>query len=73
MQNNTTEILSLNEMLLFMLPVIPLSAIGVINNTIVIVVYARFKTLRAEGGIHMITLMAGCDLLSSLANMQVSA
>ena len=73
MQNNTTEVLSLNETLLFILPVIPLSIVGVISNTTIIAIYARSESLRKESGVHMITLLAGCDLLSSLANMQVSA
>lgn len=69
---NTTDTLSRNEFLAFTLPVLPLAAIGVVSNTIIVYSYVRFATLRTEGGVHMMALLAVFDLLSNVASLQAS-
>lgn len=56
-----------------MLPVFPLAIIGIVGNSIIIYLYVRFKTLRTEGGVHMMALLAMCDLLSSATSLQASS
>ena len=71
--NNSTAAtaLSRDEILAFILPVLPLSAIGLVVNGIIVYLYVRYKTLRAEGGVHMMALLALFDLLHSAARLQV--
>ena len=64
--------LSRAELLAFTLPVLPLAIVGIVVNSIIIYLYVRFKVLRAEGGVHMMALLAVCDGLYSAANLQVS-
>ena len=73
--NNTTitstPVLSRAELLAFMLSVVPLSIVGVAGNGVIVYLYARFKTLRAEGGVHIMALLALFDLLNSVTTLQV--
>ena len=73
--NDTTtasvEVLSRTELLPFLLPVLLLSLIGIVSNGIIVYLYESFKTLRAEGGMHSMALLAICHLLSCSANLQV--
>ena len=72
MNNSTVDsVLSREELLAFLLPVLPLSAIGIVVNGIIVYLYARYATLRAEGGFHMMALLALFDLLHSAAKLRV--
>ena len=72
MNNSTVDtVLSRGELLAFMLPLFPLSTIGVVANGVIVYLYVRYKTLRAEGGVHMMALLALFDLLHSAAKLQV--
>ena len=72
MNNSTaTTVLSRDELLAFMLPVLPLSVIGLVANSIIVYLYVRYKTLRAEGGVHMMALLAFFDLLHSATKLHV--
>lgn len=68
--NNTTvvvPVISQAEILSCMLPVLPLATIGIVVNGLIIRMYARFVTLRAVGGIHVMMLLAAFDMLGSIA------
>ena len=68
MNNSTaTTVPSREELLALILSIFSLSAIGVVVNGIIVYLYVRYKTLRAEGGVHMMTLLALFDLLHSAA------
>ena len=71
--NNSTvaTVLSRGELLAFMLSALPLSVIGLVGNGVIVYLYARYKTLRAEGGVHMMALLALFDLFSSATTLQV--
>ena len=73
--NNTTiastSPLSRAELLAFMLSSVPLAIVGIAGNGIIVYLYARFKTLRAEGGVHMMALLAFFDLLCSVVTLHV--
>ena len=72
MNNSTVDtVLSHEELLAFMLPMFPLSAIGIVANGVIVYLYVRYKTLRAEGGFHMMALLALFDLLHSATALQV--
>ena len=72
MNNSTTAtVLSRDELLAFMLPVLPLAVIDLVGNDIIVYLYVRYKALRAESGIHMMALLALFDLLSSATTLQV--
>ena len=72
MNNSTVDtVLSRGELLAFMLPLFPLSTIGVVANGVIVYLYVRYKTLRAEGGVHMMALLALFDLLYSATALQV--
>ena len=69
--STVTTALSRNELLAFTLPVFLLSVIGLVVNSGIIYLYVRYKALRAEGGVHMMALLALFDLLSSISTLQV--
>ena len=72
MNNSTAStVLSRNELLAFTLPLSSLAVIGLATNSIIVYLYVRYKTLRAEGGVHMMALLAFFDLLHSAAKLQV--
>ena len=72
MANNTTTTLSHSELMAFTLPILPLAVIGIVDNSVIVYMYVRYKTLRAEGGFHMMALLAVCDLLNSATHLQAS-
>lgn len=69
--SSVITVLSRDELLAFMLPIFPLSAIGLVVNGIIVYLYVRYKALRAEGGFHMMALLAFFDLLNSAVTLQV--
>ena len=71
--NNSTvvTVLSREELLALTLPLFPLSVIGLVANGIIVYLYVRYATLRAEGGVHMMALLAFFDLLHSATKLQV--
>ena len=71
--NNSTvaTVLSRDEFLTFLLLAFLLSVIGLVANGIIVYLYVRYKALRAEGGFHMMALLAFFDLLHSAAKLQV--
>ena len=72
MNNSIVDtVLSRAELLALILPVFPLSVIGIVVNGVIVYLYVRYKTLRAEGGFHMMALLALFDLLHSATALQV--
>ena len=72
MNNSSVDaVLSREELLAFMLLELPLSAIGLVVNGIIVYLYVRYATLRAEGGVHMMALLAFFDLLHSATKLHV--
>ena len=72
MNNSIVDtVLSREELLAFMLPVFSLSVIGIVANGVIVYLYVRYKTLRAEGGVHIMALLALFDLLYSVTALHV--
>ena len=72
MKNSTVDVvLSRAELLALMLPVFPLSVIGVVANGAIVYLYVHYKSLRTEGGVHMMALLAFFDLLYSMTALHV--
>ena len=69
--SSAVTVVSREELLAFMLSSLPLSVVGIVVNGIIVYLYVRYATLRAEGGVHMMALLAFFDLLFSAAKLQV--
>ena len=70
-KSSVDTVLSRDELLAFMLVILPLSIVGLVANSIIVYLYVRYKALRAEGGLHMMALLALLDLLFSATTLQV--
>ena len=71
--NNSTvaTVPNRDELLALTLFAFLLSVIGLVVNSTIVYLYVRYKALRAEGGVHMMALLAFIDLLHSATKLHV--